>query len=307
MSNIVKLIENPYRIVASMASRGKLLWLNEKIAIKLIYRGQMKKKIDINNPITFNEKLQWLKLYDHNPLYTELVDKYEVRKYIKKWLGNDYLVPAIGVWDAPEDINFESLPPKFVIKCTHDSGSTVVCRDKLKLNKEALIKHLRFRMKRSHYWAGREWPYKNVKPRIIAEMFMDSGDNLGLTDYKFYCFNGNPEFLYISTGLENHETAHISFFDLAGNFMPFRRADYSGFEVAPTMPLKFEEMKEIAALCAEKIGSDFLRVDLYQIGDRVYFSEFTFTPCGGYMKFVPEEYDRKIGDLLELNRGNNHD
>ncbi|MGN0354886.1 MAG: ATP-grasp fold amidoligase family protein [Muricoprocola sp.] len=302
MKNIIKYIKNPYRVFASLSSKGKLLWMDEKVAVPLIYHGKVGEKLDLHNPVTFNEKLQWLKVYDHNPLYTKLVDKHEVRKYVEQWLGKEYLIPEIGIWESPEEIDFSILPSQFVIKCTHDSGSTIVCRNKDNLNKEDVIAQLNQRMRKSHYWIGREWPYKNVKPRIIAEKFMGVEQESRLTDYKFYCFNGEPKFLYISIGLENHETAQISFFDLNGKLMPFARADFRRLEIELEMPSKFKEMIEIARKCAKQVASDFLRVDLYQINGQIYFSEFTFTPCSGYMEFVPKEYDRIIGDMLKLNK-----
>lgn len=300
MNDFQKILKNPYRIFASLASKGKLIWMKDSLAIKLIYRGEMNRPLNLKNPETFNEKLQWLKLYDRNPIYTELVDKHAVRKYIKEWIGEEYLIPEINVWDRLEDVDFELLPNEFVMKCTHDSGSAFVCRDKRYIDKNAIINKLAVRMVRSQYWSGMEWPYKNVKPRIIAEQFMSDGSLMGLRDYKFYCFNGEAQFLYISEGLENHETAFISFFDLQGKMLPFHRSDYRVFRSEPKMPSKFSEMITIVDKCAKKIGATFVRVDLYQINNKIYFSEFTFTPVGGYMKFVPEMYDKKIGDLLRL-------
>lgn len=297
---VKRILKNPYRIFASMASKGRGTWVDDKLAIKWIYRGQMGKKLNLKSPKTFNEKMQWLKIYDRNPLYTDLVDKHKVRKYITDWIGSDYLISELGVWDNFNDIDFDKLPDKFVIKCTHDSGSAVVCRDKKTLDLNEIKLWLEKRLSRSHYWSGLEWPYKDVKPRIIIEQFMTDSNNFGLTDYKFYCFNGKPKFLYISSGLENHNTAYISFFDLNGDKMPFGRKDYQDFPGKMEMPQNFERMKELAEILAKKINNSFVRVDLYEINNQIYFSEFTFTPCGGYMPFEPEEYDLEIGKLLIL-------
>lgn len=295
-----RILKNPCRLFASLASKGKVSWVNDKLAVRWIYQGQMGKKLDLKSPQTFNEKMQWLKIYDRNPLYTELVDKHAVRKYITEWIGEEYLIPEFGVWDCFDQIDFDALPQQFVLKCTHDSGSAIVCRDKSKLDIAQTKERIEKRMKRSHYWAGLEWPYKDVPHRINAEMYMDEGRGVGLTDYKFFCFNGEPKFIYISSGLEDHNNAYISFFDLDGNRMPFRRSDYRDFPGNVAMPKHFEKMKEIAGLLAKKIGNCFVRVDLYEIHDQIYFSEFTFTPCGGYMPFEPEEYDLKMGEMLNL-------
>ncbi len=297
---IDRLCNLPFRVFASLCTRGLLDLSNDKMSLRWMFRGQMGYNFDIDHPITFNEKLQWLKLYDRKPLYTELVDKHEVRTHIKKLLGEDFLIPELGVWNNPEEIDYDCLPEKFVLKCTHDSGSAIVCRNKESFDKVETQKWLNKRMKRNHYWGGLEWPYKNVKPRINAEMFMSNDGEEGLTDYKFYCFNSVPKFFYISSGLEHHETASISFFDMNGEFMPFRRTDYKGFTEKPKLPSCFDTMKELASKCAKYTQAPFVRVDMYCIQGHPYFSEFTFTPCGGYMPFNPKEYDKIIGDYLKL-------
>ncbi len=299
-NKLITILTNPCRIFASLASKGKMSWVNDKLALKLIYRGQMGKKLHLKSPQTFNEKMQWLKLYDRNPLYPDLVDKHEVRKYISKWIGEEYLIPELGIWNSFDAIDFEKLPQQFVLKCTHDSGSAVVCRDKGTLDRNATRTHINNRLKRSHYWSGLEWPYKNIPHRISAEMFMSDNSGKGLTDYKFFCFNGEPKYLYISSGLEDHDSAYISFFDLDGNEMNFGRKDYRPFPHKVEMPENFEEMKKMAAILAAKINNCFVRVDLYNINGKIYFSEFTFTPCGGYMPFEPESFDLEMGKLLNL-------
>lgn len=299
---IKQILNLPYRFFASQCSKGRFLWVNDKLALKWMYRGIMGTPLDIDHPVTFNEKMQWLKLYDRDPLYIELVDKHEVRKHIKNLLGEDFLIPEIALYNTPQEINFDALPDQFVLKCTHDSGSAVVCRDKATFDVPATVKWLESRMKRSHYWGGHEWPYKNVKPRIIIEAFMDSGKPEGLTDYKFYCFNGQPKFMYISSGLEHHDTGTISFFDLQGKFLPFGRADYKGFPQEPQMPEELNDMITIAEKCAKYAKSPFVRVDMYVIKGQIYFSELTFTPCGGYMPFSPAEYDKITGDYLKLSK-----
>lgn len=254
---------------------------------------------NLDSPQTFNEKIQWLKLHDRNPKYTQMVDKYEVKKYISDKIGEDYIVPTLGVYDTFDEIDFEELPQQFVLKCTHDSGSIVTCRDKDIFDIKEAKNKLENRLKKNFYWIGREWPYKNVKPKIIAEtMLMEQSVGEGIIDYKFYCFNGKPKYLYISAGLEDHATAHISFYNLDLTEAAFQRTDYRQFDTMPRVPQRYGEMIEIAEILSQKIP--FVRIDLYEIDGAVYFSEFTFSPCGGMMPFNLKEYDEIIGTYIEL-------
>jgi len=269
------------------------------IYLKVNYRLMMNEKLNLHDPKTFNEKLQWLKLYNRNPIYTQLVDKYEVRKYISEKIGAEYLIPLLGVWNRFEEINFSELPNEFVLKCTHDSGSVIICRDKSSLDMDAARNKINRHMQNNFFNKAREWPYKNVKPRIICEKFLENK----IKDYKFYCFNGNPKYLYVSQGMDNHKTARVAFFDMNFNKAPFGRTDYLQFEEEVDKPQYFDEMVEISRILSSNIP--FVRVDLYQVGDRIYFSELTFFPRAGYMPFEPKEYDRILGDLLELPQKHN--
>ena len=272
--------------------------IRDDLYLRIVYKKIFNRELDLKNPKTFNEKLQWLKLYDRNPQYTEMVDKYQVKKYIADLIGEEYIIPTLGVYDKFDDIDFEKLPDKFVLKCTHDSGSTIVCRDKDNFDYKQTKKKINKLLKKNFFYGGREWPYKNVKPRIIVEKFMQNGEEKELKDYKFYCFSGIPKFLYVSEGLENHETARISFFDMNFNFEDFSRTDYKKMDKKPDKPVNFEKMKELAAKLSK--GIPFVRIDLYEINGQLYFSEFTFSPCSGFMLFNPEEYDEIVGNLLVL-------
>ena len=274
-------------------------YLPDSLFVRIQYRAIMGKKLHLNNPRGFNEKLQWLKIHDRKKEYELYVDKYAVREFIEKTIGEQYLVNLLGVWDNADQIDYDYLPNQFVIKGAHDSGSVVVCRDKTRLDQDATTEMMRKTLKKNNYYYGRDWPYKHVTPRIIAEEYLDNGP-LGLIDYKFYCFDGEPKFLYISQGLENHSTARITFFDLNGNRMPFQRADYPTHEIDPPLPDNFNEMIVLSKKLAQEVNSPFVRIDLYNVEGRIVFSEITFRPCSGYMKFVPEEWDNKIGDLLVL-------
>lgn len=253
---------------------------------------------NFKNPKTFNEKLQWLKLHDRKPEYMVMVDKFDAKKYVANLIGEEHIIPNLGVWDDFDQIDFDSLPEQFVLKCTHDSGGLVVCRDKSKLDMQAAKQKITNSLNNNYYWQAREWAYKGLKPRIIAEKYMEDAENPQLMDYKFYCFDGEPRFLYLSKGLENHATASISFYDLDFNEMPFSRSDYKRFTQKPKKPEKFEEMLHFARVLSK--GIPFLRVDLYQVNGQVYFSELTFVPGGGWMPFAPRSADMEIGRMLKL-------
>lgn len=282
---------------------GKLL--PDKFVITNVFKFKMGKKPDLKNPKTFNEKLQWLKLYDRKPIYTTMVDKYDAKKYVADIIGEEHIITTLGVWNSFDEINFDNLPNQFVIKCTHDSGGLVICRDKSKLDKEKVRKKIEKCFKRNYYWSSREWPYKDVKPRIIAEEFMvdekgEASGIKGLVDYKFFCFGGEPKFLYVSKGLEDHSTAKISFFDLEGKLMPFYRKDFSPFDTELVLPDNYDEMKAYAEKIAKEINNPFVRVDLYSLNNNIYFSEITFFPCSGMVPFEPEEWDGKLGEYIDL-------
>ncbi len=287
-------------ILKELNARGLFRIIPDALFLKLSYFAHFQKRLNLKNPKTFNEKLQWLKLYDRKPLYTTLVDKYEVKKYIEEKIGEEYIIPTLGVWERFDDIDFDKLPEQFVLKCTHDSGGLVICRDKSKLNVEEAKKKIEKSLKHNYYNIGREWPYKNVKPRIIAEQYMEDGSCQGLTDYKFYCFNGEAKYLYISEGLEDHSTAKISFLTKDWEFAPFRRTDYRPYTELPEKPSNYAKMLELANQLST--GFRFLRVDLYEIQGKIYFSELTFSPCGGYMPFEPKEWDETFGSWIELPR-----
>ena len=299
MKNITKYIKEPSKVILYLMNKNILCWLNDKKYLELKYKLIMKSKLDLENPQTFNEKMQWLKLYDRKPEYTNMVDKYEAKKYVAEVIGEEYIIPTIGIYDKFDDIEFNKLPQQFVIKCTHDSGGLVVCKDKSKFNIEKAKIKINACLKKNFYYYSREWPYKDVKPKIIIEKYMkDSKQKEDLIDYKFFCFNGEPKYIYISQGLSNHATANISFADMNYNQCEFHRTDFKPFKVLPSKPESFEQMKKLA----RKLSKDyiFLRVDFYEINKKIYFGELTFYPGSGYIPFEPKEYDKKIGDMIKL-------
>lgn len=293
------LTDKKYRC-SFLNSYGFYKHLSDEKLIRKLYKTYFGREIDLENPKTFNEKQQWLKLYDRKAIYTTMVDKYEAKNYVAERIGTEYIIPTYGVWDSFDEIDFDALPNQFVLKCTHDSGGLVIVRDKKKLDKKAAKAKIERSLKTNYYYHGREWPYKNVKPRILAETYMEDDSGCGLRDYKFYCFGGVPKFLYISEGLEDHSTAHISFVTCDWQFAPYERSDYCSFDVLPPKPSRFDLMLELAAKLSQ--GTDFLRVDLYEVNGQVYFSELTFSPCGGFMPFKDEKYDYEIGEMLSLTK-----
>lgn len=273
---------------------------DDKEYLRKIFRRQVGYEMNLETPKTFNEKLQWLKLYDRRPEYTVLSDKYTAKEYVAEKIGKEYVIPTLGIWDTVDEVDLNRLPDRFVIKCTHDSGSVMVVRDKQGFDWENAKKQLAERLRRNYYWAEREYGYKNVKPRILAEAYLDSGGEAGAIDYKFYCFHGEPKFLYLSQGLEDHATAKISFVNMDWTKMEMHRSDFEEFKELPKKPEAFDKMVELAKILSEKFP--FVRTDFYENNGKVYFGEMTFYPGGGLTAFSPEEWDRHLGDWIDLTK-----
>ena len=277
-----------------------LLVIPDKLYLRIAFRIKVREKMDFKNPITFNQKLQWLKVYNRKSIYSSLVDKYEVKKYVSRIVGEDIVIKTIGIYDKFEDIDFSTLPNQFVIKCTHDSGSVIICRNKSAFSVSDCKKRIVFAQKHNLYSYNRECVYKNVRPRILIEEYMEDNNQKSLTDYKFFCFNGEPRFLYVSTGLENHATATISFLNLDWSFSKYEREDFEQYKTLPARPQCYSQMIEIAKTLST--GMPFVRVDLYEINGHVYFSELTFFPWSGFRRFKNKDHDVEIGKMLILPR-----
>ena len=273
-------------------------WLPDALYLKIMFRLKMGYSLNLKAPKTFNEKLQWLKLYNRKSEYTKMVDKYEAKKVAEEILGKEYVIPTLGVWDRFEDIDFSTLPDRFVLKTTNGGGGSgvVICRDKKNLDKASAAERLNASLEASIYKHLKEWPYKDVKPRILAEKFMvdESGE---LRDYKFYCFNGEPKvFLVASERFSGHRT-YFDYFDMDGNHLPFTQGGQNN-PVIPTLPSTFEEMKKIAKKLSQ--GIPHVRIDLYSVDEKVYFGEFTFFDSSGFEKFTPKEWDGIFGSWVVL-------
>ena len=277
----------------------KGFYANEKDEeyLKRLYKLYMNKDLDIQNPQTYTEKLQWLKLYDHRPEYTQMVDKAGAKDLVAEKVGMQYIIPTLGIWESFDEIDFDNLPNQFVLKCTHDSGSIVICKDKNSFDQKAARKKIENGLKRELFLRFREWPYKNVKPRIIAEAYMEDEEDAELRDYKFFTFGGVPKVLYITQGRGKDQPTVADFFDMDFNHLPFT-IDHDMAEELPHPPKNFEEMKRLAGILSQ--GTPQLRVDFYEVNGKIYFGEMTFFHCSGFDGFHPEEWDKTFGDWVVL-------
>lgn len=267
------------------------------IYLRYEFKKQLGYSLNLKEPRTFNEKLQWLKLYDRKDLYSTMVDKYAVKEYVSAIIGKEHIIPTLGVWQRFEDIDFSTLPNKFVLKCTHDSGGLVICRDKNTLDFDAAKKKINRSLHTNYYYVGREWPYKNVKPRIIAEQYMEDSTTAELRDYKFFCFNGVAKCYKVD--FDRFVAHKANYFTPDGELMKI------GEEICPPdfnkeipVPENLEKMKEFA----EKLSAEhpFLRADFYDVDGKVYFGELTFYPASGFGKFIYDGNDELLGSWIKL-------
>lgn len=297
LKRIIQSIKQPTKILKFIVYRTARLWSDETY-LKMLFPLRVGYKLNLDNPKTFNEKLQWLKLHNRKSLYTKMVDKVDAKEYVANIIGEEYIIPTLDVYNSVDEIDFDTLPNQFVLKCTHDSGGIVVCSDKSKLNIDEAKKKLERGLKVNYYYQNREWPYLNVKPRIIAEQYMVDESGYELKDYKFFCFDGEVKLLFVATdrGLETEETK-FDFYDADFNHLPFING-HPNAKKTLLKPIGFEEMKVIAEKLSK--GQPHLRVDLYDINGRIYFGELTFYHWSGMTPFVPVEWDYKLGEMIKL-------
>lgn len=262
------------------------------------FKAAMGTELDLADPKTFNEKLQWLKLYDRKPEYTMMVDKLKVRGYIKETLGEEYLIPLLGSWDDPDEIDFDALPNQFVLKCNHNSGlGMCICKDKSKLDVKKVKAELKRGLKQNYYLTGREWPYKDVKPRIIAEQYLTC-DGRDIDDYKVHNFNGIPKMVLVCRDRFKATGLTEDFYSDTWEHLDVKRPNHPNAEVRIECPEKLKEMLELSTKLAK--GIPFVRTDFYVVDHKVYFGEITFYPASGFGKFVPEEWDHIFGEWIVL-------
>lgn len=268
----------------------------DSLWLRVLYRTKLHRSLNLKNPQKFTEKLQWLKLHDRNPLYSQLVDKYEVKRYVEEKLGGEYLIPTLGVWDHFDEIDFDALPNQFVLKCTHDSGGLCICKDKALFDIRSAKEKLERSLSNNFYWWTREWSYKNVKPRIIAEKFMIDESGVELKDYKFFCFNGEPHYIQLDFDrfIDHKRNIFNTKWELQDVEIQFP-SDHSRFTEPPA---NLGEMLTVARKLAG--GFPHVRVDLYNIQGSIFFGELTFYHGGGFEEFRPQAWDHVFGDLLKL-------
>lgn len=294
LRKIISELGRPQILLVKFLERYPIL-LSDKLFLKLKFRIYMGKKLNLRNPKSYSEKLQWLKLYDRKPEYSDMVDKVEAKKVVSNLIGEQYIIPTLGIWDKFEDIDFTQLPNQFVLKTTHDSGGVVICKDKSKLDIKSTKSKIESSLKNNYFKYGREWPYKNIKSRILAEEFMIDESGVELKDYKFFCFDGEPKAMFIASD-RPHDT-RFDFFDMDFNHLPFTQ----GYENAIReiqKPKSFDLMIELSKKLSKGIPQ--VRVDLYDINGSVYFGEMTFSHFGGMVPFVPEKWDYNFGEWIKL-------
>lgn len=292
MNKFIFLLAHPRALINTLfihCARG----LSDRNYIRFIYLINFGKMPDLDNPQTFNEKMNWLKLHDRNDIYTTLADKYAVKEFVAKQIGTEYVVKNFGVYDKWEDIDFDKLPNQFVIKGIHDSGGAFICKDKSTFDFNEVERRIKHNQKINYFFPLREWPYKNIKPRIIVDQLLDDDSGHELRDYKFWCFNGKPTYMYITN---KGKVIKENFYDM--DFNPI--AIDHGFERAVPeyeKPAEFEQMKSLAAKLSANIP--FVRVDFFDINGRIYFGEFTFYDWGGMRPFNGE-WDKRLGKYLDI-------
>lgn len=298
MSNKIKrLLKNPLLIFVFLNNKH-ILVLPDELYLRIRYFATFNKKLNISSPETFNEKLQWLKLYDKRTEYIKMVDKYDVKKYVAEKIGEKYIIPTIGIYNKWKEIDFNKLPEQFVIKCTHDSGSVIICKDKSKFNQEKAHKKITKALKRNFFINGREWPYKNVKPRIIIEKYICPSNCDNIEDFKLQTFNGKVAYSFVCT--DRNKNVKYTFFDRQKNFIDVTQCGAKNDPKNAKLPKNYEKMVELAEKIAKNIPE--VRVDFYNINEKIFFGELTFFDTSGFGKFEPEEWDYKFGQMLDLSK-----
>ena len=299
MRSIRELSNSIYKRIGSTIYYKYPRWrhfMPDKMYLQCQWRDEMGYELDVEHPKTFCEKLQWLKLYNRKPEYTQMVDKATAKECVASIIGEEYIIPTLGVYNKFDEIDFDNLPNQFVLKSTHDSGGVYICKDKDKIDLKKARSQTEGRFNINVYKDFKEWPYKGVKPRIIAEEYM-SNNGEDLADYKFFCFNGYPEYCQVIKDRQSKMT--IDFFDGQWVHQDFHEPKIYPFsDTEIKKPATYDTMLELASrLCK---GYPFIRVDFYEVDGKVYFGELTFFPTAGMGGFDPMEWDYKLGEMIKL-------
>lgn len=279
-------------------SKTKLFnYVPDKWAMAIKYRNHFLKKLDLKNPQTFNEKLQWLKLYDRRPEYTTMVDKYRAKEYVASIIGEAYIIPTLGVWKSFDEIDFDALPNQFVLKCNHGSGDAVICKDKGTFDMESARKKLTDALNTDYYLISREWPYKNVDRLILAEQYLEDSETHDARDYKFFCFDGEVKCFKVD--LDRFAGRHANWYDREGEILPYGTLGAEPvYDREVRLPAKLDKMMKLAETLSH--GYPFMRVDFYYVNEKIYSGELTFYPASGLKPFTDVEWDKIMGQWLKL-------
>lgn len=295
--NFFLFMSDPVSRFEILSSHGFYNWMSDKAYLEKAFKIRMGTPLNLDNPKTFNEKIQWLKLYDRNPKYTRMVDKYEVKKYVADLIGDQYIVPTYGVYDKYDEIDFDALPERFVLKCTHDSGSVFIVKNKAETDFNLVKRRINKCLKRNYYLHGREWPYKNVNRKILAEEFLEDEASQEPKDYKMMVFNGEVKCSFVCSERFSSDGLKVTFYDREWNVMPFER-----HYPKSTVPIKKPENYDTMVQLAENLAANFpfVRIDFYEVSGQIYFGEITLYPGSGWEEFRPEEWDKKLGEWIDL-------
>lgn len=273
-------------------------FITDEKFIKKRFKEKLGREVNLENPVHYNDKLQWLKLYWYDPLASQCADKYEVRNYIKKTIGNNYLNKLFGVYNSVDEIDLKKLPKSFVLKGTHGSGFNIICKDKDKMNWEEEFRKIKRWLRTNYYLRSREWVYKDIKPRIICEQYLEQGNNSELRDYRFFCFNGKPKFISVDLSITDKSKTRRNLYDLNWNLLDGEISYPKELSFSIKRPTKLEEMIELSKIISKPFPH--ARIDFYEIENRVIFGEITFFHQGGIGRFNPPEFEKEVGSYLEL-------
>lgn len=306
LKTATSLLQHPRRFLKQCMMNGALSWLSDERYLQLLYWLSFGKNLNLKQPLTFNEKLQWLKIYDRRPIYVQMVDKVSAKELVAAIIGAEYVIPTLGVWDSPNEIDFDTLPERFVLKTTHDSGGIRIIDKSKGFDRDEIRAFLWKHFKNDLFRSQREWPYKTVKPRVLAEVYMEDSKTGELRDYKVFVFGGEAKTVHIATGRQSADRpTAFDFFDRDFRHMDFEKGGYPNADPLPEKPQHLELMFKLAERLAGELP--FLRVDFFEADGRVYFGEFTFYPGSGFSGFKPEKWDAVFGSWLTLPLMNSED
>lgn len=297
MNKLQKYVHNPLLLYSLATSRGLTCWVPDELHLKMMHRAHVGRWPNLDKPRTFNEKLQWLKLNDHNPLYNTLVDKYTVKQWVANRIGSEYVTKTYARWDSTRDVDISSLPERFVLKTNHDCGGIAICRDRATFDLEAALSKLSKHLSTNYYWGSREWPYKDVKPCVFAEEYLEPDASGDLPDYKLFCFSNSKIITLLITDRFTKAGVTQTFFDEEWHLMELTEGGHPTRPNSPK-PKFFDEMKRLASILSSDLP--FVRVDFYESEGRLLFGEMTLYPKSGFECFDPEEWNIRLGSWINF-------